>query len=69
LLSWTVGRHVVGPVEQLGVDAVAFDQPVEMIPTPPAALVALDVDHAELPDKVAEDDRAIAGYWPLFRSV
>jgi hypothetical protein len=59
---------VVGPVEQLGVDAVAFDQPVEMIPTPPAAPVALDVEHVELPERVAEDDRAIAGHWPLFRS-
>jgi hypothetical protein len=49
LLSWKVGHDVVGPVEQLGVDAVAFDQPVEMIPTPPAALVALDV---ELPDTI-----------------
>jgi hypothetical protein len=45
-----VGRDLVGPIEQLGVNAVAFDQPMEVIPAPTAALVALDVEHVELTD-------------------
>jgi hypothetical protein len=32
-LTWAVGRDLVGPVEQLGVDAIAFDQPMDVIPT------------------------------------
>jgi hypothetical protein len=55
-----VGRDLVGPLEQLGVDAIAFDQPMDVIRTPTAALVALDVEHIELADQVAEEDRAVA---------
>ena len=43
MLPRAIGRDLIGPVEQLGVDAIAFDQPMEVIPTPTAALVALDV--------------------------
>jgi len=31
LLPRAVGRDLIGPVEQLGVDAVGFDQSIEMI--------------------------------------
>src|SRR5215471_2481705 len=63
LLPRAVGRDLVGPIEQLGVNAVAFDQPMELISTPTAALAALDVEHVELADQVAEDDRAVAGHY------
>jgi hypothetical protein len=50
--------NLASSVEQLGVDAVAFDQTMKVIPTPTAALVALDVEHVELADQVAEYDCA-----------
>ena len=62
--SWGDDR-VVGALANLGylrVDAVAFIQTMEVIPTPPAALFALDVEHVELADHVAKDHRAVAGH-------
>jgi len=59
LASEAVGRDLVGRVEGLGANAIAFDQSTEVIATPTVALIALDVEHVELADQVAEDDRAI----------
>jgi hypothetical protein len=53
-LPWAVGRDLVGPVEQLGVDSIALDQLAEAVPARPAAPVALDVKHVELADQAAE---------------
>ena len=50
LLSWAIRRDLVRPVEQLGVNPVSLDQPMEVIPTSAAALFALDVEHFELAD-------------------
>jgi hypothetical protein len=47
-------RDLVGPVEQLGIQPTALDQPIEVIPTESVALVALDVQHIELADQVAK---------------
>jgi hypothetical protein len=47
-------RGLVGPVEQLGVNAITLDQSMQVIPTA-AALVALNVEHLELADQVAEN--------------
>jgi hypothetical protein len=55
-----VRRDLVGPVEQLGIQPIALDQPIEVIPTESAALVALDVQHIELADQVAKDDGAFS---------
>ena len=49
-------------VEQLRVNAVAFDETVKRIAPASAALVALDAQHVELADNVAEDDRAVSGH-------
>jgi hypothetical protein len=57
LASEAVGRDLVGRVEGLGANAIAFDQPTGDNPT--VALIALDVEHVELADQVAENDRAI----------
>jgi hypothetical protein len=42
--------------KQLGIDAIAFDQPVKMVETAPTALVALNVEDVELANDVAEND-------------
>ena len=60
-----IGRDLVGPVEQFRVNAVAFDQPMDVISTPTALLVAFDVEHVELTDQVAEDDRAVARHFTV----
>jgi hypothetical protein len=44
-------------------DDIAFDQPMEVIPAAPATLVALDVEHIELADQIAEDEGAVAGHY------
>jgi hypothetical protein len=46
-------------VEQLRVNAVAFDETVKRIAPPSAALVALDAQRVELADNVTEDDRRL----------
>ena len=53
LLARAVGRDLVGPSEQFGVDAVASDQRVEVVPSSLAALFALNVEHVELADQVS----------------
>jgi hypothetical protein len=50
LLARTICRDLVRPLEQLGVNTVAHDQPVEPILTGPAAFFALDAKHLELTD-------------------
>src|SRR5215469_5892407 len=62
LLARTIGRDLVGPVEQLGVDAVADNQPLNTILARASALVTSDAQHSQLADDVAEDDGAIAGH-------
>jgi hypothetical protein len=64
----TVGRDLVALVEQLGVDTVALDQSMEVIPTPTATLVTFDVEHIELVGQVAEYDRAFMGHDSASRS-
>ena len=49
-------------VEQLRVNAVAFDETVKRIAPASAALVALYAQHVELAGNVAEDDRAVSGH-------
>jgi hypothetical protein len=49
-------------VEQLRVNALAFDETVKRIATASAALVALDAQHVELAYNVAENDRAVSGH-------
>jgi hypothetical protein len=61
-LARTIGLRL--PIEQLGVGAVALDETVNPIAPAPAALVALDVQHFELADDVAEDDRALGASRP-----
>jgi len=60
LLARAIGLDLVGPIEQLGVDAIALDQAVKPIPAAPAAFVTLDVEYVELADQVAEDDGTLA---------
>jgi hypothetical protein len=43
----------------------AFDQPMEVIPTPTATLCALNVEHVELADEVAENDGAFTRHGQL----
>jgi ribosomal protein L39E len=50
------------PVEQLGVDPVLLDQPVNSILARTFALVTRDAQHVELAGDVAENDRAVARY-------
>ena len=47
-------------VEQLRVNAVAFDKTLDVVAAEPAALIALDLKHVEFANKVAEYDRAVA---------
>ena len=49
-----VCRDLVRPIEQLSVDAIALDWSIEAVPSASTALVALDVEHVELADQVAE---------------
>src|SRR5262249_30080821 len=50
------------PVEQLRVDTVAHNQPINPILAEPTALVALDGNDVELVENVAECDRSVAGH-------
>ena len=50
LLTRAIGRDLVRPFEQFGVDTVTLDQPIKAIPPATTALVALDVEHLELAD-------------------
>jgi hypothetical protein len=52
------GHDLVGPLEQLSVDAVAHDQAVEPILTGPTAFFTLDPEDCELANQVAENDGA-----------
>jgi hypothetical protein len=62
-LGATTGLSGRSPIlGYLRVDAVAFIQTMEVIPTPSAALFALDVERVELADHVAKDHRAVAGH-------
>ena len=60
VLTWAVGRNFVRPLEQLGVDAVAGDEPMEAIPPASSAFLALNLEYADFADQVAECDRAVA---------
>src|SRR5262249_28051042 len=62
------GGHVVGEGEQLLVWAVARDQVSDAVSTRASALGALDAQHVELADQVAEDDRAVAGHYSITSS-
>src|SRR5215472_12966186 len=55
-----IGCDLVGPLEQLGVYPVAHNQPINAILTGASALVTSDAQHGQLPDDVAECDRAVA---------
>jgi hypothetical protein len=59
-LARTIGLGL--PVEQLRVEAVAHNQPINRILAGASALVALDPQNGELADDVAECDRAVAGH-------
>jgi hypothetical protein len=50
------------PVEQLRVNAIAFDETVKRIAPASAALVALDAQHIQLADDIAEYDHAVSGH-------
>jgi hypothetical protein len=62
LLARTIGRNLVGPFKQLGVDAVAHDQAINVVLARATAFVALDAQDSELANDVTEDDGAIAGH-------
>jgi len=47
---------IVGPVEQLGVDTVAQNQPINTILARASALVTSEAQHGQLADDVAECD-------------
>ena len=50
----------IAPFKQLGVDAVAHNQPINTILARATAFVTGDAQNGELADDVAEDDGAIA---------
>src|SRR5215469_7099365 len=56
---FTTARHPRGASPRRG---GAFREPVEPIPPATTALVALNAQHIELADQVAEDDGAFAGH-------
>ena len=56
LASVAVGRDLVGPVEQLGIDTVAHNQPINTVPARARALVTSDAQNGELANDVAKDD-------------
>jgi hypothetical protein len=60
LLARAVGRDLVGPFEQFGVNAVALDQPIDAVLTRTAALVALEAEHVELAHDVAKNNRILS---------
>ena len=57
-IARTIGPWL--PVEQLRVDPVLLDQPVNSILARTFALVTRDAQHVELAGDVAENDRALA---------
>ena len=59
-LSGAIGRELIGPSEELFVAAVFRDQHGEPVLAGAPALGALDPQHAQLADQVAEDGRAVA---------
>jgi len=61
-LRGQIGRDLVGPFKQLGVDTLAHNQPVNAILSRASALVTSDAQPGRLADDVAEDDGAIAGH-------
>src|SRR5262245_11252904 len=65
LLAGAVGRDISGEGKQLFISPVARDQVGEPILTRPPALWALDPQHVELADKIAEGNRAVAGHCEL----
>jgi len=60
LLARAVGLDLVGPREQLGVNAVAHNQAVNTVLARASALVTSDPQHCQFADEVAEDDGAVA---------
>ena len=60
--SFLVGRDLVGPREQLGVDPVAHNQPINTVLARMSTLVTSDAQHGQLADDVTECDRAFAGH-------
>src|SRR5262249_18016544 len=62
LLARAVCGHIRSECEQLFVSTVARDQISQSIPARASAFRALDAQHVELVDQVAEDDRAVAGH-------
>jgi len=72
LFPRAVGRDLVRPVEQLGVDAIAHNQSINPILARASALVTSDAQHRQLADKVSENDCAFTrqlGVRTIFKTV
>jgi hypothetical protein len=62
LLARTVRGDLIDECEELFVPPVLRDQQWEPVLAPASALGAVDPEHVELADQVAEEDRAVAGH-------
>jgi hypothetical protein len=63
----TIGGEFTEPIDNLGITATGFNQPIQAIAAGALALAASHAQYIELADEIAEYDGAVAGHaWPAY---
>ena len=58
LFARAIGCNLISTGKELGVNSVSVNQPIKIVPSTATAFVALDDEHVEFADQIAENDGA-----------